>query len=235
MKGAIVMLAALVAVGAASCAKKSVGIVGKEISYNGGGVQMKGYLAYDGDITGKRPGVLVVHEWWGLNDYARKRARMLAGLGYVALAVDMYGNGETATHPNDAGKFAGEVMQHMDTAKARFVAAEDVLKQQELCDSTRVAAIGYCFGGGIVMRMALLGFPLAGVASFHGDLPTDMNIPSGQATPRMLVCNGADDPFNPPAKVEAFKKSMQSGGVDVTFTCAIRASPSLWSVPSTRA
>lgn len=123
-------------------------IVGKDVSYSAQGVVMKGYLAYDENIKGKRPGVLVVHEWWGLNDYARKRARLLADLGYTALAVDMYGEGKVATHPDDAGKFSSELMKNFDVGKARFTAAMDFIKGQPTVDPARIAAIGYCLGGG---------------------------------------------------------------------------------------
>jgi dienelactone hydrolase len=123
-------------------------IVGKTVEYKANGTVMKGYLAYNDKIEGKRPGVLVVHEWWGLNDYTRRRARMLAELGYTALALDMYGEGKQATHPDDAGKFSMELMKNFDVAKARFIAGEDFLKKQPTVDSDRVAAISYCFGGG---------------------------------------------------------------------------------------
>ena len=145
-------------------------IEGKTVQYTVDGVVMKGYLAYDKNITGRRPGVLVVHEWWGLNDYARMRARMLAEMGYTALAVDMYGDGKQAMHPEDAGKFSSELMKNFDVAKARFMAALDFLKGQPTVDPGRIAAIGYCFGGGIVLNMARQGVDLRGVASFHGSL-----------------------------------------------------------------
>ncbi len=214
MSRSVLLLAVLGVFAFSSCAKKPVGIVTKEFTYNGGGVSMKGYLAYNGDLQGKQPGVLVVHEWWGQNEYPRERARMLAGLGYVALALDMYGDGKIANHPDNAGKFAMEVMQHMDTAKARFVAAYDLLKAQPECDSTRIAAIGYCFGGGVVLNMALLGLPLDGVVSFHGSLPTQPPPGEEPVKAKVLVCNGADDPFNPPATVDQFKKLMDSVHAD---------------------
>ena|SRR3990172_9460884 len=129
-------------------------VVGKEITYTADSVTMKGYLAYDDKVTGKLPGVLVVHKWWGHNEYARKRAQMLAELGYVALAVDMYGNGKQASHPEDAGKFASEVMNNMPAMKARFMAAMGLLKKDERVDPPRIAALGYCFGGGVVLAMA---------------------------------------------------------------------------------
>jgi len=200
-----------------SCGKKPVGIVEKEVTYDSDGTTMKGYLAYNGDLVGKRPGILVVHEWWGLNSYARKRAHMLAELGYAAMAVDMYGEGRQATHPDDAGKFAQEVMQNIGTAKNRFTAASALLAQQEICDPQRIAAIGYCFGGGVVLHMARLGLPLAGVASFHGSLATASPAQPGQVKAKVLVCNGADDTFIPAELIETFKKEMDSAGVDYRF------------------
>jgi len=144
-------------------------VKGEEVTYSGGGATMKGYLAYD-DAKGKRPGVLVVHEWWGLNDYARSRARKLAEAGYTALALDMFGDGKSTTHPEDAKKFTAEAMSNMDNAKARFAAAMKVLKDNPHTDATKIAAIGYCFGGGVVLNMAASGMDLNAVASFHGDL-----------------------------------------------------------------
>jgi dienelactone hydrolase len=217
MTRSLLLLSAVIALVFASCGRKPGGVIGEEITYSSGGVPLKGYVAYKSGVEGRRPGVLVVHEWWGLNDYARRRARMLADLGYVALAVDMYGNGKTATHPDNAGKFAAEVMQHMDTAKARFLAAYELLKRQPECDSTRIGAIGYCFGGGVVLNMIWLGVPLDGVVSFHGALPTQPPPGAEKVTAKVLVCNGAEDPFNPPATVEQFNKIMDSAGVDYKF------------------
>jgi len=148
------------------------GVVGKEVTYTADTLTMKGYIVYDDKFTGQRPGVLVVHEWWGNNDYSRKRADMLAGLGYVALAVDMYGDGKLADNPNDAGKLATEVMTNMSAMKARFMAAMDFLKADEHVDPMRLAAIGYCFGGGVVLAMAREGADLKAVVSFHGNLAT---------------------------------------------------------------
>ncbi len=207
-----------------SCAKKkdsnmenSSGIATKEITYSSNGTTLKGFLAYDKSKNEKMPGVIVVHEWWGQNAYARERAKMLAGLGYIAFAIDMYGNGKTVSHPSDAGKFAMAVMQKMDTAKARFNAGLKLLKEQPQTDTNNIAAIGYCFGGGIVLRMAIAGADLDGVVSFHGDLPTQAVENPNDVKASILVCNGEDDPFNPPQKVEAFKKSMDSANVDYKF------------------
>jgi len=192
-------------------------ISGKTVEYTAQGVVMKGYLAYDENITGKRPGVLVVHEWWGLNDYARKRARMVAELGYTALAVDMYGDGKQAMHPDDAKKFSSELMKNFDDAKARFTAAMEFLKQQPSVDPTRIAAIGYCMGGGVVLNMARQGVDLKGVASFHGSLSAVKPAQAGTVKAKVLVLHGGDDKFIPPEQIEAFKKEMKSAGVDFQF------------------
>jgi dienelactone hydrolase len=189
-------------------------VKGKEISYTAKGVTMKGYIAYDDAVKGRRPGVLVVHEWWGLNDYARRRARMLAELGYTALAVDMYGNGKQATHPDDAGKFAAEVSKNLDLERARFQAALRVLKKQRTVDPDRIAAVGYCFGGGVVLAMAREGPPLLGVASFHGSLGTDAPAQPGKVKAKIIVFTGADDPMAPPALVDKFKAEMDKAGAD---------------------
>ena len=192
-------------------------IKGEAIEYTDGKTTMKGYLAYDDSVKGQRPGVLVVHEWWGHNEYARKRANMLAELGYTALAVDMYGDGKQADHPDTAGKFAGEVMQNMESAKARFTAAMDVLKKHRTVDATKIAAIGYCFGGGVVLNMARLGVDLKGVVSFHGSLSTQIPAQPGAIKAKILVCHGADDPFIPQEQVDAFKAEMQKAGADFRF------------------
>ena len=189
--------------------------VGKTVEYNAQGVVMKGYLAYDENNQGKRPGVLVVPEWWGLNDYARKRTQMLAELGYVALAVDMYGEGKYAVDPKEAGKLSSEVMKNFDEAEARFVAAVEFLKQQPNVDPSRIAAIGYCFGGSEVLSMAGQGVELKGVASFHGTLAAIKPPQPGMARAKILVLNGGADPFNTPEQIEAFQKEMKTAGADV--------------------
>jgi dienelactone hydrolase len=189
----------------------------KAVEYKAQDVVMKGYLAYDEDIKGKRPGVLVVHEWWGVNDYIRRRARMLAELGYVALALDMYGEGKQAMHPSDAGKFSSELMQNFDVSRARFLAAMDFLKQQALVDPTRIAAIGYCFGGGVVLNMARQGVDLKGVASFHGSLKAVKPAQPGGVKAKVLVLHGADDKFIPQDQIEAFQQEMKTAGADFQF------------------
>ena len=142
----------------------------QNVAYTANDADMEGYLAYDDSIEGARPGVLVVHEWWGLDDYIRGRARMLAELGYTALAVDMYGTGKRASTPDDAGKLMNEVLGDMAIGEQRFAAAVKLLTDQSTTDAGRLAAIGYCFGGAIVLHSARIGLDLKGVVSFHGAL-----------------------------------------------------------------
>jgi dienelactone hydrolase len=189
-------------------------IVGKPVQYKADGITMKGYVAYDNATKGKRPGVLIIHEWWGLNDYARKRANMLAKEGYIAMAVDMYGNGKTADHPKDAGAFATAVNKDPAGALARFKAAMATLDKQPQTDRTRIAAMGYCFGGGQVLNMARDGLPLKGVVSFHGSLATDNPAKPDQIKARIRVFTGAEDPMAPPDVVKAFEKEMQDAHAD---------------------
>src|SRR5438874_5325332 len=195
---------------------KEPNIKEENVSYTADGTTMNGYVAYDASKEGKRPGVLVVHEWWGLNDYPKMRARKLAELGYVAMAVDMYGNGKTVDNPDDAGKMAGPFYQNPQMAKSRFDAALNKLKTYTQVDTANIAAIGYCFGGGIVLNTARLGEKLRGVVSFHGNLvgtPADKNLLKA----KILVCHGADDQFVKPQEVAQFKKQMDSIDADYTF------------------
>lgn len=187
------------------------------VEYSSGGTPLKGFLVWDDAIEGKRPAVIVVHEWWGLNDYARARARQLAQLGYTALALDMYGDGKAATHPADAQEFMHSVMSNADLMKKRFMAAKSVLEQDATVDSKRIAAIGYCFGGYVVLQMAREGVPLKAVASFHGMLGTEKPAQPHTVTAKIGVFNGADDGMVPPASIDAFKQEMTNAGVDYTF------------------
>ena len=126
----------------------------EEVTYSGGEVEMKGYIAWDNSVEGERPGILVVHEWWGQNDYARRRARMLAELGYTGMALDMYGGGKTAAHPGEAGEFMTAVIENMEAGRARFEAALELIKSHPTVNAEQTGAIGYCFGGGVVLHMA---------------------------------------------------------------------------------
>ncbi|MCB0262913.1 MAG: dienelactone hydrolase family protein [Calditrichaeota bacterium] len=193
------------------------GLQGKPVDYTVDGMTMKGYLAYDADKTGKRPGILVVHEWWGATEYVRERADMLAKLGYTALAVDMYGEGKIADHPDDAMKFATEVMQNIPAGEQRFREAMKLLKSQATVDTSKIGAIGYCFGGGVVLHMARAGMPLDAVVSFHGSIATQNPAKEGDVKAAILVCNGADDPFVTDEQIDAFKAEMEAAGADFKF------------------
>lgn len=189
-------------------AQAHAAVTGREVEYKSGDTTLKGWLAYDDATADKRPAVLVVHEWWGHNPYARKRAEMLAEQGYIALAVDMYGDGKRAAHPDDAKKFSGDVMKNLPVGEARFRAAADFIKQQPQCDTTKLGAIGYCFGGGVILHMARIGEDLAAVVSFHGSLGTEAEAKEGAVKARVLVCTGEDDPFVPAEQVRAFEDEM---------------------------
>ncbi|MBC9794875.1 dienelactone hydrolase family protein [Sinomicrobium weinanense] len=196
-------------------AVETVDIKREEINYKADTTNLKGYVAYDAGTDKKRPGILIVHEWWGHNDFVRKRADMLAKLGYTALALDMYGQGKQAHHPEDAGKFVQKVMSDMDVASGRFEAANKILKNHPTVDSTKIAAIGYCFGGSVVLVMANMGMDLDAVAVFHGGLMPPQ--PTKNIKGRLLLCNGEDDPYISKETVSAFKKKMDSVGADYKY------------------
>lgn len=187
------------------------------VDYSAGGVPLKGYLVWDDSKGDKQPGILVVHEWWGLNDYARQRARMLAELGYTALAVDMYGDGKTTEHANEAQAFVKSVHERAEASKERFLAAMDFLKRQPMVDPGKIAAIGYCFGGSTVLNMARQGLDLAAVASFHGNLATQTPARPGSVKAKVLVLNGAADDFATPESIADFKQEMANAGADYRF------------------
>ena len=210
MKARILLLAGLLGLAASAQAA----LVAKTVDYTADGQTMKGYLVYDNAYHGKRPGVLVVHEWWGLNSYARGRARMLAKEGYTALALDMYGDGKTAGHPKTAEAFMNAVNSNMPVEKARFMAAYDLLTAQPTVKKDDIAAIGYCFGGGVVLNMARLGAPLKSVVSFHGMLMSDIKTEPGSIKPKILVFTGGADQFVPPKEVAAFEQEMKAAKAD---------------------
>jgi dienelactone hydrolase len=185
----------------------------ENIRYRVGETEFIGYLAYDDAVEGKRPGVLVVHEWWGLDDYARKRAEMLAAEGYTAFALDMYGSGKVADHPEDARAFTQEALADLKGAERRFEAAKDVLQQHETVDADRVAAIGYCFGGGVVLHMARTGADLDGVVSFHGTLAPKTEAKPDEVKAEVLVFTGEADSSVPAEQVQAFVAEMQEANV----------------------
>ena len=195
------------------CESTSVAAVQtKTISYKQGNQEFKGLLAWDDSTSDKRPGVLVVHEWWGLNDYARDRAKQLAEEGYIAFAADMYGDGKTAKHPDEAKQMATAVRMNVDQWVKRATAALDVLKSQPQCDTTKLAAIGYCFGGSTVLELAFSGADLDAVASFHGGLPPADHVKKSKAT--ILICHGAQDSFIPEKSIQEFRAALDSIGAD---------------------
>jgi dienelactone hydrolase len=197
----------LAVAGLVALTSTSVARAGEEVTYSADGTTLKGYIARPAAGGGKRPGVLVVHEWWGNNAYPRKRADMLAELGYVALALDMYGDGKTVDNPKEAGALSGEARKNIEVSEKRFAAARALLARQPDVDPNRIAAIGYCFGGS----------DLDGVVSFHGSLGTSAPAKPGAVKGKLLVLNGAADPFVKPDQLAAFKKEMQDAGVTYTF------------------
>lgn len=208
--------------------KMETAVVGTPVAYASttDSTTLNGYLAFDTNDSSTRPGILVVHEWWGHNAYSRERADMLAELGYVALAVDMYGNGKQAAHPEEAGQFAGMVMGNFEEAKSRFEAALTTLKNHPNVDPEKIGAIGYCFGGSVVLSMANAGYDLDAVAAFHAGLQLPVMPDSGMVKGKVLVAQGADDPFVAEQHVADFKAAMDSAGADyeyVTYEGAVHA------------
>lgn len=188
-------------------------VVTRPVEYRHGDVVLEGFLAYDDGQSGKRPGVLVVHEWWGLNDYARKRATQLAEMGYVAFALDMYGKGVSTANREEAQKLSGP-FYGSPLMRERARAGLAVLAADERVDSKRIAAIGYCFGGTTVLELAYSGADIAGVVSFHGGLTAPKPEDLRNIKARILVLHGAEDPFIPPDAIAAFQKGMQACKAD---------------------
>lgn len=204
----VVAAAALLTLGPAASAE----VKNKEIEYRQGETILQGFLAWDDAGKGKRPGVLVVHEWWGHNEHARNQAKRLAQAGYVGFALDMYGKGKVTTHPKDAEAFVSEATKDPAVLSARFAAALERLKQDPHVDAERIAAIGYCFGGSVVLGRARSGADLDAVVSFHGRLATQTPAEKGKVKARVLVLTGGDDPMIPPDQVEAFQNEMKAAG-----------------------
>jgi dienelactone hydrolase len=188
------------------------------VTYKDAATTMKGFIVYDDASKAKRPGIIVVHEWWGITKHTRDEARKVAAQGYTAFIVDMYGDGKTADNPKDAGALVGSVYKDPAVMQARFNAAKDALSKHATVDASKIGAIGFCFGGSVVLDMARSGSNLVGVAAFHAGL--DPRVPPaapGKVKAKVLVLNGADDPFIKPASVDAFKKEMESAKVDYRY------------------
>ncbi len=190
------------------------GIETRVIEYKHGDTVLEGYLAYDGSIEGKRPGILVVHEWYGNNDYSRMRARQLAEMGYVAFALDMYGKGVIAKNAEEASKLAQPFYEDRQLMRDRAAAGLDVLLSQEMTDQEKIGAIGFCFGGTTVLELARSGADVDATVSFHGGLQTPHPEDAKNIKGSVLANHGADDPYVKREEVLAFQDEMRNANVD---------------------
>lgn len=184
------------------------------VEYRHGQTTLAGFLAYDDAREGKRPGILIIHEWKGFGDYVKMRAQKLAELGYVAFALDMYGKGVFAKNHEEAGALSGIYFNDRVLMRSRALAGLEVLKNQEIVDTGKLAAIGYCFGGAAVLELARAGTDLSAVVSFHGSLKTPMPSGPGDIKAKILVMHGADDGFIKPEQIAAFQEEMRRSGAD---------------------
>jgi len=219
MKNWIIAAALLASNGAFAAIKE------EPVTYKDGDTTMKGFIVYDDAKKGKRPGIVLVHEWWGITKHMHNEARRFAQHGYTALVADMYGDGKTADNPKDAGTLAGGVMKNPQAMQGRFNAARAVLAQHSTVDAAKIGAAGYCFGGTVALNMARAGADLKGVAAFHAGLGTNTPAPSSVKA-KVLVLNGADDPLIKPDQVEAFKKDMDAAKADyriISYPGAVHA------------
>jgi dienelactone hydrolase len=206
----------------------------ENITYIANGVTLHGYVAYDENIKGKRPGILVVHEWWGLNDYSKMRAKQLAQLGYIAIAVDMFGEGKNAANPKEAMDLSMPLYKDPQLANSRLDAALNKIKEYPQTDANNIAAIGYCFGGAMVLNAAKLGANFKGVVSFHGGL---VGVPANSSLlkAKILVCHGANDKFVPQKDVDLFKHQLDSIKANYTFKIYANATHAFTNPNSTKA
>lgn len=188
------------------------------VEYTLDGQTFSGYLAWDDEADGKKPGILLVHEWWGHNDFVREQAEQLAAAGYAAFALDMYGEGKLAEHPDTAQEFMKEATRDLDQVKARFMKAKELLQNHESVDPGKIAAQGYCFGGAVVLNMARMGVDLDGVVSYHGALASPLLAEAGKVKAQVQVYTGGADPMVPSEQVAGLVREMQDAGVDLTLT-----------------
>lgn len=202
---------------AASAITASAAVKTEVVEYKDGDTTLEGFVAYDDAVTGPRAGVLVIHDWTGLQDYAKRRATMLAELGYIAFAADIYGKGIRPTDPKDCAAEAGKYKGNLPLLRRRVTLGFDQLLKRPGLDAQKTAAIGYCFGGTTVLELARSGAPLTGVVSFHGGLGTTLPAAPGAVKAKVLVCHGADDPFVKPAEQAGFKEEMTKAGVNYDF------------------
>jgi dienelactone hydrolase len=201
---------------AVSFAIPAFGAIREEpVTYKDGATEMKGFIVYDEAVTGKRPGIVLVHEWWGITKHVHGEASKFATQGYTAFIADMYGDGKTADNPKDAGALSGGVMKAPQEMESRFNAARETLAKHPTVDPSRIGAVGYCFGGAVVLNMARAGADLAAVAGFHASLGLNTPAPApGTVKAKILVLNGADDPFVKREQYDALKKDFDSAKAD---------------------
>ncbi|AWM36712.1 Dienelactone hydrolase family protein [Gemmata obscuriglobus] len=213
MLRSVTALAAFVLTATASPAA----VVTKVVEYDYEGVKLKGFLAFDDAVKEKRPGVLVVHEWWGLDDYAKGRCKQLAELGYVAFAPDMYGEGKVVNHPDDSGKMARAVRANVQVWRGRADAGLKQLQSQPNVDGGKLAAIGYCFGGSTCLQLAYSGADLKAVATFHAALPKPTEAEAKAIKPKLLICHGEADPLISPQAIKDFRGALDGAGTKYEF------------------
>ena len=208
-----IVLGALCAVAMAATAKAEIKEV--PVTYSDGTTTMKGFVVYDDASTAKRPGIIMVHEWWGITPHTHAEAKKFAQQGYTAFIADMFGDAKTADNPKDAGALAGGVMKDPKAMESRFKAAQAELAKQPTVDPQKLGAVGYCFGGAVVLNMARLGDDLKAVAGFHASLGLNTPAPApGAVKAKVLVLNGADDPFVKPEQYQTLEKDFQAAKAD---------------------
>lgn len=202
---------------ALSAAVAGAAIKEEPVTYREGDTTLKGFIVYDDAVKGRRPGIVVVHEWWGITKHTRDEARKFAEQGYTAFVADMFGEARTADNPTDASGLMKALMGNPATMQARFSAALAELRRHATVDAKRIGAVGYCMGGAVALNMARVGADLAGVVAFHASLGTATPAAPGKVKAKVLVLNGADDPFIKPEQIEAFRKEMEAAKVDYRF------------------
>jgi dienelactone hydrolase len=209
----MIVLSALCAIAIAANAKAE--IKEEAVTYTDGTTTMKGFVVYDDAVKGKQPGIIMVHEWWGITKHIHNEARKFAQQGYTAFIADMYGDAKTADNPKDAGVLAGSVMKNPSAMESRFKAAQQELAKRASVNPQRIGAVGYCFGGAVVLNMARTGDNLAAVAGFHASLGLNTPAPApGTVKAKVLILNGADDPFVKKEQYEALKKDFDAAKAD---------------------
>src|SRR6185503_6435865 len=208
-----IVLGALCAIGMAATANAE--IQEKPVTYSDGTTTMKGFVVYDDAIKTKQPGIVMIHEWWGITPHIHNEAKKFAQQGYTAFIADMYGDAKTADNPKDAGALSGSVMKNPQTMESRFNAARQQLAKHPTVDPTRIGAVGYCFGGAVVLNMARAGADLAGVAGFHASLGLNTPAPApGTVKAKILILNGADDPFVKKEQYATLKSQLDEAKAD---------------------